>query len=84
MDAVATIKVRLPPTEDAKIPFSQPWLDGLERRLARFFYNKDGATAEQIMQIVITTAPTTTTTLSAARTTLATNNVMTTSSSSYT
>ncbi len=35
MEVVATIEVRLQPT-DAKIPFSQPWLDKWERRLARF------------------------------------------------
>mmetsp|Transcript_19659 Transcript_19659/g.32234 ORF Transcript_19659/g.32234 Transcript_19659/m.32234 type:complete len:389 (+) Transcript_19659:19-1185(+) len=36
MQAVASVEVRLQPT-DAKIPFSQPWLDKIERRLARFF-----------------------------------------------
>ncbi|KAL7532998.1 hypothetical protein ACHAXR_004978 [Thalassiosira sp. AJA248-18] len=34
MEVVASIELRLQPT-DAKIPFSQPWLDKLERRLAR-------------------------------------------------
>lgn len=34
MESVASIELRLQPT-DAKIPFSQPWLDKLERRLAR-------------------------------------------------
>mmetsp|Transcript_18435 Transcript_18435/g.38405 ORF Transcript_18435/g.38405 Transcript_18435/m.38405 type:complete len:492 (-) Transcript_18435:18-1493(-) len=34
MEVVATIELRLQPT-DAKIPFSQPWLDKWERRLAR-------------------------------------------------
>ncbi len=36
MLSVASVEVRLQPT-DAKIPFSQPWLDKIERRLARFF-----------------------------------------------
>lgn len=36
MESVASVEVRLQPT-DAKIPFSQPWLDKIERRLARFF-----------------------------------------------
>lgn len=36
MEMVASVEVRLQPT-DAKIPFSQPWLDNVERRLARFF-----------------------------------------------
>mmetsp|Transcript_66 Transcript_66/g.100 ORF Transcript_66/g.100 Transcript_66/m.100 type:complete len:395 (-) Transcript_66:42-1226(-) len=36
MQSVASVEVRLQPT-DAKIPFSQPWLDKIERRLARFF-----------------------------------------------
>ena len=34
MESVASIELRLQPT-DAKIPFSQPWLDKIERRLAR-------------------------------------------------
>ena len=34
MEVAASIEVRLQPT-DAKIPFSQPWLDKLERRLVR-------------------------------------------------
>lgn len=34
MEVAATVELRLQPT-DAKIPFSQPWLDKLERRLAR-------------------------------------------------
>ena len=36
MQSVASVEVRLQPT-DAKIPFSQPWLDKIERRLARLF-----------------------------------------------
>ena len=36
MKSVASVEVRLQPT-DAKIPFSQPWLDKIERRLAQFF-----------------------------------------------
>jgi len=32
MEAVASVELRLQPT-DAKIPFSQPWLDVIERRL---------------------------------------------------
>jgi len=36
MEVVASIEVRLQPT-DAKIPFSQPWLDNLERKLVRSF-----------------------------------------------
>lgn len=34
MEVVASVELRLQPT-DAKIPFSQPWLDKLERKLAR-------------------------------------------------
>ncbi|KAL9187665.1 hypothetical protein ACHAXT_006043 [Thalassiosira profunda] len=34
MEVVASVELRLQPT-DAKIPFSQPWLDKLERRLVR-------------------------------------------------
>ena len=36
MEVVASVELRLQPT-DAKIPFSQPWLDNLERRLVRSF-----------------------------------------------
>ena len=36
MEVVASVELRLQPT-DAKIPFSQPWLDSLERRLVRSF-----------------------------------------------
>ena len=36
MESFASVEVRLQPT-DAKIPFSQPWLDKIERRLAKFF-----------------------------------------------
>ena len=36
MQSAASVELRLQPT-DAKIPFSQPWLDKIERRLARFF-----------------------------------------------
>ena len=34
IDAIATVELRLQPT-DAKIPFSQPWLDSIERRAAK-------------------------------------------------
>ena len=34
MEVVASVELRLQPT-DAKIPFSQPWLDKFERNLAR-------------------------------------------------
>ena len=34
IEAIATVELRLQPT-DAKIPFSQPWLDSLERRAAK-------------------------------------------------
>jgi ribosomal protein S18 acetylase RimI-like enzyme len=34
IDVIATVDVRLQPT-DAKIPFSIPWIDSLERRLAK-------------------------------------------------
>ena len=34
MEVVASVELRLQPT-DAKIPFSQPWLDYLERRMIR-------------------------------------------------
>lgn len=33
IDAIASVELRLQPT-DAKIPFSQPWLDGIERKFA--------------------------------------------------
>ena len=36
IEVVATVELRLQPT-DAKIPFSQPWLDTFERRLALLF-----------------------------------------------
>jgi ribosomal protein S18 acetylase RimI-like enzyme len=36
MEVVASVELRLQPT-DAKIPFSQPWLDNMERRLVRSF-----------------------------------------------
>ena len=36
MEVVASVELRLQPT-DAKIPFSQPWLDKLERRLVKSF-----------------------------------------------
>jgi ribosomal protein S18 acetylase RimI-like enzyme len=35
MEVIGSIELRLQPT-DAKIPFSQPWLDVLERKLVRF------------------------------------------------
>jgi ribosomal protein S18 acetylase RimI-like enzyme len=34
IEVVASVELRLQPT-DAKIPFSQPWLDNLERRMVR-------------------------------------------------
>eukprot|EP00565_Helicotheca_tamesis_P005726 CAMPEP_0185726850 /NCGR_PEP_ID=MMETSP1171-20130828/2706_1 /TAXON_ID=374046 /ORGANISM="Helicotheca tamensis, Strain CCMP826" /LENGTH=367 /DNA_ID=CAMNT_0028395285 /DNA_START=60 /DNA_END=1166 /DNA_ORIENTATION=- len=34
IDVVATVELRLQPT-DAKIPFSQPWLDSMERKIAK-------------------------------------------------
>lgn len=34
-DCVATVELRLQPT-DGKIPFSQPWLDKMERKIAKF------------------------------------------------
>jgi ribosomal protein S18 acetylase RimI-like enzyme len=34
--AAASIELRLQPT-DAKIPFSQPWLDSVERKIVRLF-----------------------------------------------
>lgn len=36
IQSAASVELRLQPT-DAKIPFSQPWLDKIERRLAQFF-----------------------------------------------
>lgn len=36
IDVIATVELRLQPT-DAKIPFSQPWFDKLERRLEQIF-----------------------------------------------
>lgn len=36
MQAAASVELRLQPT-DAKIPFSQPWLDNLERKMVRLF-----------------------------------------------
>ena len=36
IDCIATVEVRLQPT-DAKIPFSQPWIDVLERKLMDYF-----------------------------------------------
>lgn len=36
IDVIATVDVRLQPT-DAKIPFSLPWIDSLERRLAKLW-----------------------------------------------
>lgn len=36
IEPIATVELRLQPT-DAKIPFSQPWLDGMERKAAMFF-----------------------------------------------
>ena len=36
IDVIATVELRLQPT-DAKIPFSQPWFDKLERRLGQLF-----------------------------------------------
>ena len=35
IEVIASIELRLQPT-DAKIPFSQPWLDVIERKLVRF------------------------------------------------
>eukprot|EP00592_Proboscia_alata_P019116 CAMPEP_0194415644 /NCGR_PEP_ID=MMETSP0176-20130528/14443_1 /TAXON_ID=216777 /ORGANISM="Proboscia alata, Strain PI-D3" /LENGTH=290 /DNA_ID=CAMNT_0039220415 /DNA_START=251 /DNA_END=1123 /DNA_ORIENTATION=- len=35
VDAIATVELQLQPT-DGKIPFTQPWLDTLERRIAKF------------------------------------------------
>jgi len=42
METVASVELRLQPT-DAKIPFSQPWLDVIERRLVNLlpFVNED-------------------------------------------
>ena len=41
IDVLATVELRLQPT-DAKIPFSYPWLDTLERNIAKqFFPTKD-------------------------------------------
>ena len=34
IDTIATVELRLQPT-DAKIPFSQPWLDSIERKAAK-------------------------------------------------
>jgi ribosomal protein S18 acetylase RimI-like enzyme len=34
IDVIATVELRLQPT-DAKIPFSQPWLDSIERKAAK-------------------------------------------------
>mmetsp|Transcript_11408 Transcript_11408/g.15365 ORF Transcript_11408/g.15365 Transcript_11408/m.15365 type:complete len:183 (-) Transcript_11408:160-708(-) len=34
IDVVATVELRLQPT-DAKIPFSQPWVDAVERKIAK-------------------------------------------------
>lgn len=36
LEAAASVELRLQPT-DAKIPFSQPWLDNAERKLVRLF-----------------------------------------------
>lgn len=36
LQAAASVELRLQPT-DAKIPFSQPWLDNIERKLVRLF-----------------------------------------------
>eukprot|EP00560_Eucampia_antarctica_P005803 CAMPEP_0197837424 /NCGR_PEP_ID=MMETSP1437-20131217/32114_1 /TAXON_ID=49252 ORGANISM="Eucampia antarctica, Strain CCMP1452" /NCGR_SAMPLE_ID=MMETSP1437 /ASSEMBLY_ACC=CAM_ASM_001096 /LENGTH=229 /DNA_ID=CAMNT_0043444459 /DNA_START=372 /DNA_END=1061 /DNA_ORIENTATION=+ len=36
IDVLATVELRLQPT-DAKIPFSYPWLDNVERKVAKFF-----------------------------------------------
>lgn len=36
MESIATVELRLQPT-DGKIPFSQPWLDRYERKIAKFF-----------------------------------------------
>jgi ribosomal protein S18 acetylase RimI-like enzyme len=36
VEPIATVELRLQPT-DAKIPFSQPWLDDLERKAAKIF-----------------------------------------------
>ena len=42
IDVIATVELRLQPT-DAKIPFSFPWLDQIERRLAKLLKNSDEA-----------------------------------------
>ena len=38
IDVLATVELRLQPT-DAKIPFSYPWLDTLERNIAKHFFS---------------------------------------------
>lgn len=48
MEVVASVELRLQPT-DAKIPFSQPWLDKLERRLVRLIpFVKDESTTSMV------------------------------------
>lgn len=37
-DIIATVEIRLQPT-DAKIPFTQPWFDKLERKVASLFFS---------------------------------------------
>lgn len=39
LDPIASVELRLQPT-DAKIPFSQPWLDKFERKIAALFDKK--------------------------------------------
>ena len=48
IEAIATVELRLQPT-DAKIPFSQPWLDSLERRAAKAL-GVDGSTRNDKLQ----------------------------------
>ena len=48
IEAIATVELRLQPT-DAKIPFSQPWVDSLERRAAKAL-GVDGPARDDTLQ----------------------------------
>jgi len=41
VNCIATVELRLQPT-DGKIPFSQPWLDGIERNIANLLHLPEG------------------------------------------
>jgi len=49
VDVIATVELRLQ-VPDGKIPFSQPWFDSIERRIATFFFSSKQQTQTQQQQ----------------------------------